>query len=100
MRIALALAFAAIALFLDLNVGGFGSRIVPQYHEFLRRVPPPLRLIWTLIVLIVGIVFVASTISLSTVIAWNRSPVALVVGLLLTLGGLAVLISGFINKNR
>jgi len=92
--------FAVVVLIEILNIGGVRGYLSPGHDRRLKRLPTLLRLVWFLLLLLLGAIFVAMMVSPSGFLAFLEAPLGQIFGALFWVGLILVFVTGFTRRKQ
>ncbi len=92
--------FGCVVLIEILNIGGVRGYLVPNHDRRLKRVPTSVRWVWFLLLLVLGLLFIATQISATAVLSFLETPLGQIFGVLFWVGLIVVFVNLFILRKQ
>ena len=98
--IVLVLLWSAVFAVEAINPGGIRNRLAPDHDRFLQRLPPPVRLVWFLLLLTIAVLSFAFAIFQTDVPPFLETPLGQLMGTWLLAGLILVFVTDFTRRKQ
>jgi len=98
--IVLVLLWSALFAVEVINPGGVRNRLAPDHDRFLQRLPPPVRLVWFLVLLTIAVLSLAFAIFQANMLPFLETPLGQLMGTWLWAGLILVFVTAFTRRKH